>query len=218
LMCNPQILLMDEPLAALDTPRKAEILPYLERLRDTADVPIGYVSHAISEVTRLANTVVVLRDGHVGAVGPLDDVMSDPQAMALFGGPDAGAILHARVTGYDADDMLTIVTTSAGPVTLRGQVGQIGDALRLRVPAQDIMLSLDPPDRLSALNALPVKIAALAQDAGPSVAVALTAGQDRLLAQISQRSVRALGLEVGKSVFAIFKVRAATPDDAVDVP
>lgn len=212
LMCHPQILLMDEPLAALDTPRKAEILPYLERLRDTSAVPIVYVSHAISEVTRLANTVVVLRDGQVATAGPLPDVMADPRSVAMLGQADAGAVIDAQVMSHDTKDQLTIVSTAGGRVTLQGQVGAIGEALRLRVPSRDIILSLDPADRLSALNALPVTITDIEQDAGPALAIGLRAGELRLLAQISHRSARALDLKVGQDVHAIFKVTAATPD------
>lgn len=216
LMCNPQLLLMDEPLAALDAPRKGEILPYLERLRDAANVPIVYVSHAIREVTRLATTLVVLRDGRVARIGALADVMSDPTSLGLLGRLDAGAVLQAKITAHDADDRLTIVDCDAGRLYLQGHIGTIGDVLRLRVPAQDIMLSLDPPDRLSALNALPVMITDIVSGEGAALAVGLQAGTDRLLAQVSRRSARELGLASGQCVHAIFKVSAATPDDTRD--
>lgn len=216
LMSNPQLLLMDEPLAALDTARKAEILPYLEALRDRADVPIIYVSHAISEVTRLANTLVVLQAGKVMQAGPVADVLADPASVKLLGRYDAGALLTATVQAHDPVDALTIVTTAAGEILLQGQVGRPGDVVRLRVPAQDIILSLERPTGISALNALPVTITEIAKGDGPAMAIGLLAGQERLLAQISDRSVRAMDLAPGRAVYAIFKVTAATPDLKVD--
>lgn len=212
LMCNPELLLLDEPLAALDAARKSEILPYLESLRDSVGVPMIYVSHQIAEVARLATTLVVLQDGKVQKAGPIDDVLSNPGSVALLGRADAGAILTGRVASHDPVDALTLVTTTAGEVLIQGQHGRVGDRLRLRVPAQDIILSIDAPSGISALNALPVTIADIKPGDGPALAVSLRAGDDRLLAQISTRSARSMGLESGKTVYAIFKVTAVTPD------
>lgn len=214
LMRDPQVLLMDEPLAALDTRRKSEILPYLERLRDEQAVPIIYVSHAMSEVVRLANTLVVMQDGRTVRSGQIDEVMSDPSSLALLGRADAGAVLMANVVAHDADDGVTVVDCAGGQVFLQGQLGRIGDTLRLRVPAQDIMLSLARPVGLSALNTLPVEIIDITEGEGPALAVSLRAGPDRLLAQISSRSARAMELVPGMPVYAIFKITAATPDFA----
>lgn len=212
LMSNPDILALDEPLAALDAPRKAEILPYLEALRDNAGIPMIYVSHAIAEVARLATTLVVLRNGCVQQAGPVQDVLANPASVALLGRADAGAVLQARVVAFDKADALTVVETAAGTVLLQGQHGVVGDSLRLRIPAQDVILSVDAPTGISALNALPVTITDITPGDGPALAVGLQAGSDRLLAQISQRSARAMNLSPGKSVYAIFKVTAVTPD------
>ncbi|SEV90869.1 molybdate transport system ATP-binding protein [Cognatiyoonia koreensis] len=212
LMCDPQLLLLDEPLAALDGPRKAEILPYLEALRDTAEIPIIYVSHAIAEVARLGTSLAVIRNGRVARVGPLEEVMADPASLALLGRADAGAVLTAVVQRHDSDDALTEVACAGGTVLLQGKIGQVGARLRLRVPAQDIILSTQAPAGLSALNALPVEILGITEGDGPALAVSLKAGDERLLAQISTRSARAMNLSVGSQVYAIFKVTAATPD------
>jgi len=170
-----------------------------------------YVSHAIAEVARLATTLVVLRDGHVQKAGAIGDVLADPASLALLGQADAGAVLTARITAHDVADQLTLVETSAGTVLLQGHHGQAGDMLRLRVPAQDIVLSLDAPKGLSALNALPVTITDVTPGEGPAVAVAMQAGDDKLLAQISTRSAREMGLAAGQTIYAIFKVTAITP-------
>ena len=212
LMSRPELLLLDEPLAALDAPRKAEVLPYLETLRDDSGVPMIYVSHAIAEVARLATTLVVLEGGRVQQAGPVNDVLADPGSVALLGRANAGAVLTASVVAHDAADALTVVRTDAGEVLLQGKHGAPGETLRLRVPAQDVILSLDPPTGLSALNALPVTITDIRPGAGPALAIGLQAGGDRLLAQISRRSARAMDLAPGKQVHAIFKVTAVTPD------
>lgn len=218
LMSKPEILLLDEPLAALDSARKAEILPYLEALRDGAGIPMIYVSHAIAEVARLATTLIVLQNGKVRQAGPIHDVLSDPRSVGLLGRADAGAILTGQVQAHEDADALTVVTTGAGPVVLQGHHGQVGDTLRLRIPAQDVILSLTAPVGISALNALPFIITDITPGDGPALAVGLQAGTDRLLAQISTRSARGMDLAAGKAVYAIFKVTAVTPHFGDGVP
>ena len=173
LLSRPRLLMLDEPLSALDAARKAEILPYLERLRDEARVPMLYVSHAVSEVARLATDIVVLQNGRVTLRGPLEQVLSDPAAVPLLGVRDAGAVLTGRVIGYDLGDGLTTLALSVGQLVLPGIIGAVGVALRIRVPAQDVILSLTAPQGLSALNILPVTIVSLVSGQGPGVAVAL---------------------------------------------
>jgi len=113
LMSAPEILLLDEPLSALDAPRKAEVLPYLEALRDQTDIPILYVSHDMTEVARLARRIVVLDHGRIVVQGDLEDVLADPASVPFIGQRDAGAILTGRVVGH-ADDGLTKIETDAG--------------------------------------------------------------------------------------------------------
>lgn len=213
LMSKPDVLLLDEPLAALDSARKAEVLPYLERLRDTGGPPMIYVSHAMSEVARLATHLVVLDAGRVVQSGPLGDVLAHPASMPLLGVRDAGAVIIGAVTGYDTDDQLTHLSFDAGHISLPGHIGQIGQSIRLRIPAQDIILAGAAPVAISARNVLPVTITALEQGRGPGVAVGLQAGQARLLARITKASLREMNLSVGDQVFAIIKATAVAPEN-----
>lgn len=212
LMSAPEILLMDEPLSALDAPRKAEVLPYLEALRDQSDIPILYVSHDMAEVARLARRIVVLDQGRIVVQGELEDVLADPAAVPFLGVRDAGAVLTGRVVGH-ADDGLTKIETGAGPLWVPGAVGRAGGPIRVRVPAQDVILSRSAPQGLSALNVLSVTITGLEQGAGPGVAVALRAGNARLMARITKRSCAAMELAEGDRVYAILKATAIAPGD-----
>ena len=204
LLSAPQLLIMDEPLAALDRPRKAEILPYLERLRDEAGLPMLYVSHAIDEIARLADTLVVLQDGLVMRAGPALELFCDPDAVPLIGVRDAGAVLVATIMAYDSDGLCAL-SVSGGTVHLPGVTGEIGRQLRLRVLAQDIILATERPQNISALNILPVVVTSLRYGDGPGVAVGLQLGDEKLLARITKRSATQLGLERGQSCFAILK-------------
>ena len=212
LMSAPEILLLDEPLSALDAPRKAEVLPYLEALRDQTDIPILYVSHDMAEVARLARHIVVLNAGRVVVSGMVEDVLSDPAAVPFIGVRDAGAVLTGRVVGH-ADDGLTKIETGAGALWVPGSVGRAGGTVRVRVPAQDVILSRTAPEGMSALNVLPVTIRSLERGSGPGVAVGLQAGQARLLARVTKRSCDSMGLTVGDRVFAILKATAIAPAD-----
>ena len=213
ILANPRLLLMDEPLAALDEARKDDILPYIESLRDATALPILYVSHAIGEIARLADTVVVLDAGRVVRVGPASEVLSDPDAAGAFGARGAGALLRARVVAHDDADSLTELAVSAGRLFVPKIEARPGDTVRLRVEAGDITLSRDPPAGLSALNILPATVAAVREEDGPGALVALLAGEDRLLARITRRSVRALGLAPGVSCHAVLKTTRVTRSD-----
>lgn len=204
LLSNPRLLLMDEPLAALDAPRKAEILPYLDRLKAETGVPILYVSHAVDEVARLADHMVLLTDGRVARAGPLFDVMADPAAVPLLGVREAGAVLCARVIAH-GDDGLSTLQLGAGCVQLLGVQAPVGAEVRLRVLAQDVLLSLSRPVGLSAQNILPVTVKAIRAGDGPGAAIALDAGGDALLARVTGRAVQSMGLTEGQRLFAVIK-------------
>ncbi len=204
LLSAPRMLLMDEPLAALDAARKAEILPWLERLRDATDVPILYVSHSVAEVARLATTVVVLEDGHVARVGPAEQVLSDPAMVRQLGVREAGAVLPARVVAHHADG-LSELSISGGRLFLPQTDGAIGARTRVRILAHDVILSRPRPEGLSALNILPVRILALHGGSGPGVIAQLQCGDDRLLARITRRSADAMGLRPGDRAHAVIK-------------
>lgn len=213
LISDPAMLLLDEPLAALDAQRKAEILPYLERLRDDLKMPMIYVSHAMSEVTQLANHLVILEAGQVVQSGPLGDVLSHPASVPLLGTRGAGAVIEATVTAHDLDDDLTTVSFAGGALSLSGQVGRKGQNLRVRIPLQDIILATQAPAQISARNVLPVTITAVKNGIGPGVVIGLLAGQTPLLARITKASLRDMNLAVGMQIFAIIKATAVAPRD-----
>lgn len=204
LLSAPAMLLMDEPLASLDAPRKAEILPWLERLRDETHLPILYVSHALPEVARLATTIVLLEGGRVLRSGPVAEILSDPDVAPALGIREAGALLTARIAAQEPDG-LTRLDSSAGPLWLPKIARQVGAKVRVRIAAQDVMLARTRPEGISALNVLPVTIAALRSDEGASALVQLSAGEDRILARITRRSLATLQLAEGDRLFAVIK-------------
>ena len=160
LLAHPRLLLMDEPLASLDEARRAEILPYIERLRDEAGVPILYVSHSVAEVARLATTVVILTEGKVTAVGPVLDILP------LADASDGGSVLEAVVARHDETFQLTGADL-ARPASCRcrGSAPPVGATVRAYIRARDVMLSLQPPQEISALNVLAGKVAAITPSA-----------------------------------------------------
>jgi molybdate transport system ATP-binding protein len=203
LLAHPRLLLMDEPLASLDEARKAEVLPYVERLRDEGGVPIVYVSHSVAEVVRLADTVVLLEAGRVAATGAAASVLATPSLGPLTGERDAGAVLEGRVVARDEAFGLARVATAAGEVWLPGAVSP-GVTVRLLVPAREVMIATERPSGISALNVLPARIEAVA-DAEGSVEVTLACGEARLLARVTRKSVSDLGLAPGRNVYALIK-------------
>ncbi len=205
LLVSPRLLLMDEPLASLDTPRKDEILPYIERLRDEVKVPIVYVSHSVPEVTRLATTMVLLSDGKMEAVGPVAEIMSRLDLYPLTGRYEAGAVIEARVTAHDERVQLTTLTANAGAFRAPRLDLAVGTPVRLRIRARDVMLALQPPAGISALNILPGRVAQMRETGGPIVELRLDCNGDMLLARITRQSVQALGLEIGRPVYAVIK-------------
>ena len=136
LLAHPRLLLMDEPLASLDEARRAEILPYIERLRDEAGVPILYVSHSVAEVARLATTVVILTEGKVTAVGPVADILP------LADAGDAGGVLDAVVARHDEAFQLSVLTSAAGELQVPRLSAPAGAPVRAYIRARDVMLSL----------------------------------------------------------------------------
>ncbi|WP_102224943.1 molybdenum ABC transporter ATP-binding protein [Acidimangrovimonas sediminis] len=204
ILSKPRLLLMDEPLAALDDARKEEILPYLERLRDETALPILYVSHSASEIARLATTVVLVSGGRVTAAGPTARILADPALAGALGVREAGAILRVTVAAQE-EDGLTRLDGPAGPLWLPRIEAMPGTALRVRVLAQDVMLALDRPERVSALNAMPATVSALHEGAGPGVMVQLDVRGTPLLARVTRRSATALGLREGLELHAVLK-------------
>jgi molybdate transport system ATP-binding protein len=208
LLASPRLLLMDEPLASLDARRKDEILPYLERLRDEARVPIVYVSHSIAEVTRLATTIVLISAGRVHTVGPVQKVMGRAELYPLAGRFEAGAVLGVRVAAHDQRWSLTQLTGEFGTLTVPRLDAPVGTALRVRIRARDVILAVTRPAGISALNVLAAEIERLVPIEEGALEVQLRLGGERLLARVTRRSGEALGLAVGREVFAVIKTVA----------
>src|SRR5580704_5102093 len=208
LLASPRLLLMDEPLASLDARRKDEILPYLERLRDEARVPIVYVSHSIAEVTRLATTIVLISAGQVHAAGPVQEVMGRAELYPLAGRFEAGAVLSMRITAHDPRWSLSQLTGDFGRLTVPRLDAPVGAALRVRIRARDVILAVTRPTDISALNVLAAEVERLVPVEEGALEVQLRLGGERLLARVTKRSGEALGLAAGREVFAVIKTVA----------
>jgi molybdate transport system ATP-binding protein len=205
LLASPQLLLMDEPLAALDDERKAEILPYVERLRDEAGVEIVYVTHSIAEVVRLATRVVLMSSGRVIASGATADVLARLDLAASVGHGEAGALIEAKVEAHDPEFALTRLVARAGPLFVAAMDLPVGAWVRLRIKARDVLIATERPSGVSALNILAGRVETLSEGEGASLDVALDCGGDRLIASLTRRSAHDLGLAPGRPVYAIVK-------------
>lgn len=211
LLASPRLILADEPLAALDEARKSEILPYFERLRDESDIPILYVSHSPAEVARLATTLVALEGGKVARQGPAVEVLGDP--MFTPGGVrSVGAVIEAQVAQHH-DDGLSELKAGQVSLFLPHVAHALGTTLRVRIAAQDVMLSLEDPKGVSALNIIEGRIDQVRSGDGPGAIVSLDTSAGRVLARVTRRSVKAMGLQSGLRVFAVVKTVSIAPQD-----
>ncbi|KQP94792.1 molybdenum ABC transporter ATP-binding protein [Methylobacterium sp. Leaf113] len=210
LLSRPRLLLMDEPLAALDAERKAEILPLIERLRDIAGLPIVYVSHAVSEVARLANTIVVLEGGRIAAAGPAEAILRRGD-LGAFHAAQAGALLDMVVEADVPNAGLTRLSGRAGRLLVPRLSQAVGTTVRIHVPARDVLLSLDDPRGLSARNRLCGHVSALHDQAEGAVLVEVDCSGAVLSARLTRASVQDLSLAPGTPVFAIIKSVAFDP-------
>ena len=201
LIAGPDLLLLDEPLASLDAARRAEILPYLERLRDEARTPMLYVSHTVEEVARIADHVVLVDGGHVTASGETSDVLSRLDAAP----GDPGSVVHARVAAHDDAYGLTRVDVEGHPVTIPRLDAAIGDDVRLRMRAADILIAIQAPAGLSANTILPGTVDSIAPAGAPFVDVRIAVGASHLISRITAKSAERLDLAPGRDVFAIVK-------------
>ncbi|HVJ56160.1 MAG TPA: molybdenum ABC transporter ATP-binding protein [Aliidongia sp.] len=204
LLSEPDLLVLDEPLAALDAARKNEILPYLERLRDEVGLPMIYVSHSLDEVVRLADTLVVLDAGKVAASGPVDEVVSGLDLGPGTGRAEAGAVIPATVAGIDPAYGLARLEFAGGSVTVPAEGLGPGQKLRLHIRARDVAISTAAPDGISILNILPAEIIGLLE-LDQSVELQLAVGPTRLVARITRLSAESLGLAPGQRVHALIK-------------
>jgi molybdate transport system ATP-binding protein len=202
---QPRLLLLDEPLASLDAARKADILPWLERLRDELQIPMVYVTHAADEVARLADMVVVLDQGRVTTVGPVAEVLAGATGFGLTG-QDTAALLQGTVTARDSDWHLAQVSFDGGNVWLRDDGLVVGERVRLRVLARDVSIAKLAPQQTSIQNQLACQVVEVSADAHPSQClVRLRCGGAVVLARITARSAHQLGLQPGQAVWAQLK-------------
>lgn len=205
LLTSPRLLLMDEPLAALDRKRKQEILPYLERLHHELEIPVIYVSHSPEEVARLADHIVLMQQGKVLASGSIQNTLSrlDLPADLL---DDAGVVIEAHVEKHLPQYHLSVLRFSGGDVLVQETKAAVGAGVRMRVKASDVSIALQPTTGSSINNSFEVCIVAIAKADSPAhVLVKLNANGCPLIARITSMSTERLGLVVGKKVWAEVK-------------
>jgi molybdate transport system ATP-binding protein len=214
LLSQPKLLLMDEPLSALDRATKDEILPFLERLRDRLSLPIVYITHALAEVERLADQIVLLDKGRVIGAGPLDKLQSDP-ALPLAIARDAAVTLDGVIEKHDSGYGLLTLSVSGGSLIVPAPKAATGEHRRVRVIAGDVSLAREPLGLSSILNVLPARIASATPVEADEIIAVLALGADgsgaRLLSRLTRKSWDALGLAEGMSVHAQVKAVALAP-------
>lgn len=219
LVASPRLILMDEPLASLDEARKAEIMPYIERLRDEAGIPIVYVSHSVAEVARLATDVVALVGGKVVANGPAAAVMPGLNLAGAAGIDEESALVELAMVAPDDGYGLSLLRSGAGDEWRLPQVdAAAGSRLRVRIRARDVMLAREKPGEISALNVLAGRVVAVTPHDGTQALVRIKHGDDDLVARVTHRSVARLGLEPGREVFAIVKAVSFDPVTTAAAP
>ncbi len=209
LLSNPRVLLMDEPLASLDSARKLEILRYVETLRDQFNIPIIYVSHAIQEIVRLAETVVVMHEGQIVATGTASEVLDRSGLETAIDSSEVGAVIETKMIAHDSVYDVSILRFDNGELLVTNLGMALGAPVRVYIRARDIALALEPPTRTSLLNILRARVDCVdGQHAHSTVDVHLRIGQAHLTARITRRSHDQLGLQVGQEVYALVKAVA----------
>jgi molybdate transport system ATP-binding protein len=214
LLSQPKLLLMDEPLSALDRATKGEILPFLERLRDRLSLPIVYITHAIAEVERLADQIVLMDKGRVIGAGPLDELQSDP-ALPLAIARDAAVTLDGVIEKHDSGYGLLTLSVRGGSLIVPAPKASTGEHRRVRVIAGDVSLAREPPGLSSILNVLPARIVSATPVEADEIIAVLALGADgsgaRLLSRLTRKSWEQLRLAEGTSVYAQVKPVALAP-------
>lgn len=208
LLASPRLLLMDEPLASLDTQRKQEILPFIERLRDHFAVPIVYVSHAMDEIIRLADTLVLVDGGRVAAVGPVEDLTSRLDLRPLTGRYEAGSVIAATVAGHDETFKLTELSFTGGTFHIPRVDNPVGAAVRVRIRARDVSLALTRPEGVSELNIFKGRIMEIDQSAANGHSTQIDIRVDigvPLWVRITRRALHDLGLQENSEVYTLVK-------------
>jgi molybdate transport system ATP-binding protein len=214
LLSQPKLLLMDEPLSALDRATKNEILPFLERLRDHLNLPVVYITHDIAEVERLADQMVLMDKGHVIGAGPLEDLQSDP-SLPLAAARDAAVSFEGVVQSCEEAYGLVTLKLRGGVLTAPAPPAPVGERRRIRVIASDVSLTREAPGRSSILNVLPARIVSMKPLDTNEVVVVVALGEDgsgaRLLSRMMRKSWGELGLAEDVNVYAQVKAVALAP-------
>ncbi|WP_018411758.1 molybdenum ABC transporter ATP-binding protein [Methyloversatilis thermotolerans] len=205
LLSQPSLLLMDEPLASLDAPRKAEVLPYIERLAGEFGLPVLYVSHSIEEVTRLADHLVIVAEGRTVASGELADVMARPEHSTLIGRHEAGSVLECTVAQHNDDYALTTLHFADGQLRVPRVDLDPGSAVRVRIQTRDVTLALSRPMDVSIMNKLPGRVVGITPEDGPYAEVVVDLGSSTLRSLVTRESCDRLGLQPGTPVWALVK-------------
>jgi molybdate transport system ATP-binding protein len=205
LLAQPRLLLLDEPLAALDLARREEVLPYLERLRDAFAIPIIYVSHQFDEVLRLATRVVLLDAGRVAADGDIATVSRDPQLRAIVGPDSVGAVLSGQVERVDTTG-LAVLRVGDAELTVEMDDAVVGQRIQIQLLARDVIVACELPRALSVRNVVSARVVSVTPDVGRTVLVELDIGRtSTLLARITARASQELALIADKRVWALIK-------------
>jgi molybdate transport system ATP-binding protein len=206
LLSQPRLLLMDEPLSALDQTRRDEILPYLSELRSAFALPIVYASHALDEVMRLADTLVLIDAGRVIAAGPLSEIAARVD-LPLASRDDAAGLLHGRVFSHAPERHLSAIACGGNIFWVPQVTAQEGAALRLRVPAREVILALHEPRGISVTNIVGAQVTAIAEHQGGHMALVELDldGGGQLLSRITFDAAERLGLRPGAKVLALIK-------------
>ena len=205
LLASPKLLLMDEPLAALDTQRKNEIIPFIRKVEKELSIPIIYVTHSMSEVLQLVDTMVILKDGKVVNWGPVEKVFSDINLRNAIDDEHLGAVLDTTVIEHDTEFGITRLDLKGQELSVPLQDISPGQGLRVHIHSKDVSLATQPPEGLtSVLNILKSKVKRIGEKAGYSVDIELDAGQP-LLATITRKSLSNLNLKPGQPIYASIK-------------
>ena len=208
LLARPRLILMDEPLASLDAPRKAEVLHYIDRLRDAWPVPMFYVSHSVDELVRLADHLLVVSDGRVVASGPLLELVADSKLQPTLGRFEAGSVLECVVAAHDPGLELSTLAFTGGELRVPAIDAPLGTRLRARLRARDVALALEDPVGLSITNRVGGVIRELTPRDGPYVDVTVDAAGTLIHALVTRESCQRLGLAPGRTVIALIKAVA----------
>jgi molybdate transport system ATP-binding protein len=205
LLSQPRLLLLDEPLASFDLARREEVLPYLERLRDSLAIPLVYVSHQFDEVLRLATRVTLLDAGRVAADGDIATVSREPALRAIVGPDAVGAVLSGTVETVEPGGLAQLrVGEAIFNVELGGAAP--GQRIQIQVLARDVIVATESPRGLSVRNVVAGRIVSVTPDAGSAVLIELDIGRAAtLLARVTLRASQELELVAGKQVWALIK-------------